>query len=61
MWTKAETGEWAIDDFVITDFAPVKRESLRAAVSRVRSFDINWPDDVLAEIMSLEEGNGTVQ
>lgn len=54
MWTRNE-GQWTIDDFYITDFAPITRESLRDAINGIRSIGIRWPDDPLAEIDALEE------
>lgn len=60
-WTKNEDGKWAIDDFTITDFAPVKSENLRSAVDRIRAMDIGWPSDTLADIRSFEEKNGTAK
>lgn len=54
MWTRNE-GQWTIDDFYITDFAPIKRESLRDAVNSIRSIGIRWPEDPLGEIDALEE------
>ncbi len=59
MWTRTESGRWNIDNFVITDFAPVKKESLRQSVDKLRAMDIVWPDDPLGEIDKLEEHNGT--
>ncbi|WP_156799309.1 hypothetical protein [Oceanicola granulosus] len=60
MWTKASSGRWEIDDFVITDFAPVKSENLRTSVNRLRSMDITWPDDPVGEVDRLEERDGTI-
>ena len=60
MWIRSESGVWDIDDFSITDFAPVTRESLRSAVNRLRAIDVTWPDDPLGEIRELEEKNGSV-
>ncbi len=53
-WTRDELGVWDIDDFSITDFAPVKRESLRESVDRIRAVGINWPEDALAELRDIE-------
>ena len=61
MWAKSESGKWDIDNFVITDFSPVKLESLRQSVDRVRDMNIVWPDDPIAEIARTEERNGTSQ
>lgn len=58
MWTKTATGAWDIDDFVITDFAQVKRESLRHSVNVLRALDISWPEDTIGEIVQLEERIG---
>ncbi len=58
-WTRDGAGIWDIDDFAITDFAPVKRESLRQTVDRVRSVGINWPEDVLADIRKIEGKGAT--
>lgn len=59
MWIKEESGKWDIDNFVITDFAPVKCESLRESVNRLRGMNIDWPDDPIGQIIKLEERNGT--
>jgi hypothetical protein len=59
-WTRDEGGVWNISDFRITDFTPVRTESLRQAVDRIRSLGINWPDDPLGEIRELNEKNGSV-
>lgn len=59
MWTKSQSGKWDIDNFIITDFAPVKSESLRQSVDRLRDLKIDWPKDPIGEIDKLEERNGT--
>lgn len=59
MWAKSEDGKWDIDNFVIADFAPVKRESLRQSVNRLREMSIAWPVDPIGEIDTIEERNGT--
>ncbi|MDA0369724.1 MAG: hypothetical protein O2995_15195, partial [Proteobacteria bacterium] len=61
VWTKGENGAWDIDDFSITDFAPVTRENLRKAVDRIRARGIDWPSDTLKELRSLEENDGPLQ
>lgn len=61
MWTKDEKGKWNIDDFMITDYAPVKNETLRQAVDRIRALEVNWPDDPLGDIREFEEKNESVQ
>lgn len=58
MWAKTESGKWDIDNFVIADFAPVKKESLRQSVDRLRGMNIVWPDDPIGEIARLEDRNG---
>lgn len=50
MWTRPADGPWKIDDFAITDYAPVTAESLRSAVDRIRAVDVDWPDDPIGEI-----------
>ena len=60
-WTRNEGGDWDIDDFAITDFAPVQSENLREAVDRLRSIDVKWPDDVLQDARELDEKNGYAQ
>ena len=59
MWAKTEDGKWDIDNFIIADFAPVKKESLRQSVDRLRGMRIDWPDDPLGEIAKIEERSGT--
>ena len=59
MWAKTESGKWDIDNFTIADFAPVKKESLRQSVDRLRGLHIDWPDDPIGEIDKIEERNGT--
>lgn len=60
MWTKTESGKWDIDAFVIADFTPVKKESLRQSVDRLRGMNIEWPDDPIGEIARLEDRDGIV-
>ena len=53
-WTlNPDTKLWDIGSFVITDFTPVKRESLRKVVENLRGLDIDWPEDTLVEIDKL--------
>ena len=59
MWARTETGKWDIDNFIIADFAPVKKESLRQSVDRLRGMHIEWPDDPVGEIAKIEERIGT--
>jgi hypothetical protein len=61
MWTRREDGTWEVNDFSITDFAPVKRESLRKAINRIRALNIDWPDDPLGDIDRIEERNVKVR
>ncbi|PCJ38638.1 MAG: hypothetical protein COA81_12630 [Alphaproteobacteria bacterium] len=56
-WTRNQNGMWNIDDFAITDFAPVQKENLRSAVNGLRELKIEWPDDPLGKIRNIE-GNG---
>lgn len=55
LWAKTDDGRWSIDDFTITDFTPIKNESLQEAVVRIRGLDIEWPDNVLQDIQSMGE------
>jgi len=57
-WIRSADGPWRIEDFAITDYAPVNRESLRGAVDRLRAIGIDWPDDPLGEIMRIDEEGG---
>ncbi len=61
MWTRSEDGTWDIDEFFITDYTPINRESIRSAVDQIRGMGIRWPDETLSDISSLEEKNGVVQ
>lgn len=54
-WIRVESDKWDIDDFTITDFAPVSDECLRDAVSRLRALSISWPDDPIGAAHQLEE------
>lgn len=58
-WTKSTDGRWSIDDFVITDFMPVVKESLRDTVDRIRVIGVSWPEDLIGEVRRVEERNGT--
>lgn len=58
LWAREADGEWGIEDFTITDFAPVKGEGLRDAVDRIRDLNVDWPDDVIGEIKEFEEKAG---
>ena len=55
IWIRTESEKWNIDNFMITDFAPVSDESLRATVGRLRDLNISWPDDPVGEVRRLEE------
>jgi len=61
MWTRSDDGNWDIDEFFITDYTPINRESIRSAVDRIRGMGIRWPDKTLSGISTLEEKNGVVQ
>lgn len=54
-WTRDGAGTWDIDDFAITDFTPVKKESLRQSIDRIRSARVVWPDDALRVVRDIEE------
>ena len=58
MWTRTTDGHWDIDDFTVTDFAPVRTDSLRNTIKRIRDLDIEWPDDPIKAIGEIEEKNG---
>lgn len=57
-WSRSSDGRWDVDDFTITDFAPVAKGGLRESVDRIRKTDISWPDDTLGFIREIEETNG---
>ena len=48
MWYRRSNGQWAVEAFTITDFAPVAEGGLRETVDRIRGIDIDWPDDPIA-------------
>lgn len=48
MWYRRSNGQWAVEAFTITDFAPVAKDGLRETVDRIRGIDIDWPDDPIA-------------
>jgi hypothetical protein len=56
-WSRTSDGKWDISDFVITDYSPVAVDGLRDAVDRIRSKDIDWPEDPIAVINENEERN----
>jgi hypothetical protein len=56
-WTRNELEKWNIDDFSITDFASVKRESLRRYIDEIRSIGINWPNNILKNLREIDEQN----
>ncbi|WP_374763396.1 hypothetical protein [Yunchengibacter salinarum] len=58
MWSRSSDGKWDIDDFTITDFAPVASGGLRESVDRLRDIKINWPDDPIGLIREIEENGG---
>ncbi|MFP5077022.1 hypothetical protein ACLE20_06915 [Rhizobium sp. YIM 134829] len=54
MWTRGEDGSWEISDFTITDLTPVKKETLRQSVDRIRAVGVDWPEETLGELDKLE-------
>jgi hypothetical protein len=54
-WHRMRDGKWEIDDFQITDFAPVTTDGLKASVDRIRNSGIEWPDDPIGAINKIEE------
>ena len=60
VWTRLDDDNWKISDFTITSFIPLKRETLREAVDRLRAFEVEWPEDVLCELRKIEEKDGQV-
>ena len=58
MWSRSSDGRWDVDDFTITDFAPVAKGGLRESIDRLRKIDITWPDDALGLIREIEETDG---
>jgi hypothetical protein len=57
-WIKnSDTGLWDIGAFVVTDFSPVVKESLKTAVRRVRSLNIDWPEDPLGKLAAINNDN----
>jgi len=61
LWTRGEDGTWDIDEFSITDYAPINKGNLRDSVEKIRGMGIRWPDNTLDSIKSLEEKNGGAQ
>jgi len=60
-WIRLENGTWDVDDFSITDYAPVKQENFRSAVDSLRNIGVNWPDDPLGDLHRLEDESGQIQ
>ena len=58
IWAKVDGGKWDIDNFIIADFSPVKKESLRQSVDRLRAMEIDWPNDPIGEIDKIEGRSG---
>lgn len=59
VWVQTEdVGNWDIESFVITDFSPVRNETVRAAVDRVRNLNVVWPEDPIGMLDSMNEKNG---
>ena len=54
MWCRRSDGRWAVEAFTITDFAPVHKDGLRESVDRIRSIDIDWPDDPIGLMQEIE-------
>lgn len=59
-WVRQEDGPWRIDDFAITDYAPVISGGLRDAVDRLRAIGIDWPEDPIGKIRQLDEEGGQI-
>ncbi len=57
-WVRDSNGIWSIEDFTITDFTPVLKENLKSAIERIKSVGIDWPEDTVGNIYSLNEKNG---
>ena len=56
LWRQADdAGLWEIEQFTITDFSPVRSETLRSAISKIREADISWPEDPLGDLARLDE------
>lgn len=60
LWTRTASGDWIINDFTITDFTPVKKDSLEKTIKRIRLLSINWPEDPLAAISEIENKDGPI-
>ena len=58
LWTRDHDGNWTVSDFAITDFRPLKSGNLRDAIKEIQSLDIDWPDDPLASLKEIKDGNG---
>ncbi|GAB5389086.1 MAG: hypothetical protein Alpg2KO_20540 [Alphaproteobacteria bacterium] len=57
-WVRQGFGEWKLEEFSVAHFEPVSAHTLKEAVTRLRSIEVDWPDDPLGDIRSLNEGNG---
>ncbi len=58
MWSRSPHGKWDVDDFTITDFAPVASGGLRESIDRLRKIKIDWPDDPIGLIREIEDSGG---
>ena len=54
MWYRRANGQWAVEAFTITDFAPVADGGFRESVDRIRGIDIDWPDDPIGLMQEIE-------
>ena len=61
-WHRDPDGMWILDRFNITDFSPLRDESLGEAVARLRTAAGEpEPEDVVAELDKIRHGSNRVQ
>jgi hypothetical protein len=57
-WSRDPSGRWTLEQFNISDFAPLEDEPLTDTVAQLRAIDGRWKSrpDPLAEIDELRRG-----
>lgn len=55
IWKRTTDGAWAVNDVLITDYAPLVAGNLRQTVDALRGLDVDWPDDALSETDQPED------
>ncbi len=56
-WCRTEEGEWNLEHFTVNAFDPLNDQELPSVVAALRSVRVRWPEDPIAALGAMRNGD----